>query len=169
MMDIPKTYRFFDIERRILNLAVSEFEEIFEGFGFKKNKLSTRGEKVESITFTWQRVERKKKTFKKQEIFQGTGAKKLYNKELAAEKTSEIEKELENLKAEERLAEIVKTNLSSKIVEGTVQKVTSNEYEIMYQDYLKANKVEPSLFAKRGFDIMNKGKYEIIQENKKAL
>lgn len=171
IMEIPKSYQMGEIDRRVLKPLSKELAEIFKGFTIVKNKSSVgKGRKVESITFTWQRVERKKKTFEKQEIqTQGTGSKKIYNKELAAEKTIKIEKEIEGLKAEERLAEIVKTNLSSKVVEETVRRVTSNEYEMMYQDYLKANKVEASLFARKGFDIMNKGKYEIIKENKKAL
>ncbi|SKA06547.1 Initiator Replication protein [Cetobacterium ceti] len=170
-VDVPKTYLMKQIDQKVLTPILKELSEFFPGLNIEKFK-NGRGSKVAKLIFTWKRIERKKKVTKKQEMAvpgTGTGAKKLYNKELAAEKTSEVEKELENLKAEERLAEIVNTNLSNNVVEGTIKKVTASEYMEIYYDYLKANNIEHSLYVKKGFDMMNKGKLEIIQENKKAL
>lgn len=168
-VDVPKTYLMKQIDQKVLTPILKELPEFFPGLNMEKFK-NGRGGKVTKIIFTWQRIERKKKSFKKQQEVQtqGIGSKKLYNKELAAEKTLEIEKEIEGLKAEERLAEIVKTNLSSKVVEESIQELTSDEYMGMYYDYLKANNIEHSLYVKKAFDIINKNKVK-IKENKKAL
>lgn len=162
MLQIPKSYQMTHITNKILKPVTEELKEFFPKISFEKVK---KDGKVVSVVFLWQRVERKK-SIKKSEIVQGAGAKKLYNKELAEEKTIKAEKEIANLKAEEKLAEIVKTNLSNNVVEGSVEKITSNEYMEIYNDYLKANNIEHSVYVKKGFDIMNKGKYQIIPEEK---
>ncbi|SKA01136.1 Protein involved in initiation of plasmid replication [Cetobacterium ceti] len=169
VLDVPKSYPMKEVDKIVLTPILKELTEFFPKLNIEKIK-NGRGAKVTKIIFTWQRIERKKKSFKKQQEVQtqGTGSKKLYNKELAAEKTLEIEKEIEGLKAKERLAEIVKTNLSSKVVEESIQELTSDEYIGMYYDYLKANNIEHSLYVKKAFDIINKNKVK-IKENKKAL
>ncbi|SJZ99329.1 Protein involved in initiation of plasmid replication [Cetobacterium ceti] len=170
ILDIPEAYRFYDIDRRILIPAIEEFKDIFKGFSIEKNNSNTKGKKIDEITFTWQRVV-KKKTKKQEDREQEkniTAAKKIFNKEVAVEKTIKAEKEIANLKAEERLAEIVKTNLSNNVAEEPIIEVTSDKYMEIYNDYLKANNIEHSVYVKKAFDIINKNKVR-IKENKKAF
>lgn len=168
IMEIPKSYQMGEIDRRILKPITKELKEIFNGFTIIKNKSSVgKGRKVESITFTWQKIERKKKNIIKKEEIQVLEDKKLFDKKLLKTKILEEEKEIENLKAKEKLIKMIEINLSDKIVERTIKKITVSEYKLMYQNYLKVNKIEATKYVQKCFDMMNKGKYEIILDEKK--
>lgn len=164
LFDIPSSYQICHLTEKIIKPGIKELKPYFKGLDFEKIK---SGRKVVKIIFTWEKPSRK--ITKKQEEKNITAAKKLYNKEAAAEKTARVEDEIQDIKTREKLAEIVNTNLTNKTIAEKVKKITSNEYELMYQDFVKANGGVNSIHTRRGFDIMNRGKYEIISENKKAL
>ncbi|MGL4946247.1 MAG: hypothetical protein ACRC4X_01055, partial [Cetobacterium sp.] len=53
-------------------------------------------------------------------------------------------------------------NQELKITEIEKIKITENEYEDLYKEFLKEEKTGHTLLARKGFDIANKNKYEII-------
>ncbi|MGL6024148.1 MAG: replication initiation protein, partial [Cetobacterium sp.] len=53
-------------------------------------------------------------------------------------------------------------NQELKITEIEKIKMTENDYEELYKEFLKEEKTEHTLLARKGFDIANKNKYEII-------
>ncbi|MCJ8342136.1 MAG: hypothetical protein MJH09_04685 [Cetobacterium sp.] len=48
-------------------------------------------------------------------------------------------------------------------------KITEDEYEDLYQTYLKENNEKHNPYARKGFDIANKNKYEIIENKKQKI
>lgn len=172
MLDVPDSYRFYDIDRRILVPALEEFKNIFIGFNYEKLKLDTKGQRVESITFTWQRVERKKKSSK--EIIQpqqqpASGAKKKFSKELALEQTARAEAEVQELKLKENnIIEIIESLKDKKEIVNDKPFISESEFENMYQEWLKLQGVQDNKLTKRGYRLQIQGQYQIL-ENKKAL
>lgn len=89
-----------------------------------------------------------------------TGAERSEKKIVVKETIEEI-KEVSEEKIE---AQIVIDDQKKEILEKT--KVTQAEYENLYQTYLKENNEKHNPYARKGFDIANRNKFEIIEEEK---
>lgn len=53
LLDIPKSYRMYDIDRRILKKSVEELKPFFKSLRYKKEK-AKKGNKIERITFIFE-------------------------------------------------------------------------------------------------------------------
>lgn len=156
MLDISKAYRFYDIDRAVLAPILKELSDIFIGLNIEKNKSKTKGRKIESLTFSWQRVERKKKADKfKKKTIEETAVRK---------KSSHGEEEFKKYEADKRLADTIETNLDSKVItnENSNAKIISlAEYDAMYKEYLEENGIVHSKFVKLAFERSIASKYKI--------
>lgn len=153
LLDIPKSYLAGEIDRRVLNPVITELVDIFIGLKVEKIKV---GRKIESLTFTWQRVERKKKLdkYKKKTIEETTIRKK----------QGLGEEDLKKYESEKRLVEIIETNLEDKVITKeniNAKKISLAEYDAMYQEYLDENGISHSKVVKLSFDRSIASKYRI--------
>lgn len=147
MLDIPKSYKMVDIDKRVLSPIMEQLKPYFQGLKLEKIK---KGVKVESLKFTW-----KAKKKKQVEEIQ------------AIKKRSFIgEKELEE--HQEQFQEIKKENNSMDSLEKVEKiKISKVDYNRLYKQYLKDIKQEPTPTNKKIFNTMNKFKYEVIEFEQK--
>lgn len=53
LLDIPKSYRMYDIDRRILEKSIKELKPFFKSLSYKKEK-AKKGNKIERISFIFE-------------------------------------------------------------------------------------------------------------------
>lgn len=154
-VDVPKTYLMKQIDQKVLTPILKELTEFFPGLSIEKIK-NGRGGKVTKITFTWQRVERKKKAdkFKKEKI-QETPVRK---------KSAYGEEEFQKYEAEKRLADIIETNLDTKVItkeNSNAKPVSAEQFEEMYKEYLKDNGISHARGIRLAFEQSVASKYKV--------
>ncbi|MGL5718771.1 MAG: replication initiation protein [Paraclostridium sp.] len=143
MLDIPKSYKMVDIDKRVLSPIQEQLKLYFQGLKLEKIK---KGVKVEYLKFTW-------KAKKKKQVEEIQAIKK---------RSSIGEKELEEY--QEQFQEIKKENNSMDQVEKIDKiKISKADYENLYKKYLEENNIKHSLSVRKIFDTMNKIKYEVIE------
>ena len=146
MLDIPKSYKMIDIDKRVLSPIIEQLKPYFSGLKLEKIK---KGVKVDSLKFIW-RAKKKKKVEEIQAIKKRDS--------IGEKEFREHQEQIQEIKEE-----IKQTNQIEKI------KVTKAEYEDLYKKYLKDQKTEHTLFTRKGFDIANKNRYEIIENKKQKI
>lgn len=146
MLDIPKSYKMIDIDKRVLSPILEQLKPYFSGLKLEKIK---KGVKVDSLKFIW-RAKKKKKVEEIQAIKKRDS--------IGEKEFREHQEQIQEIKEE-----IKQTNQIEKI------KVTKAEYEDLYKKYLKDQKTEHTLFTRKGFDIANKNRYEIIENKKQKI
>lgn len=147
MLDIPKSYKMVDIDKRVLSPIQEQLKLYFQGLKLEKIK---KGVKVESLKFTW-------KAKKKKQIKEIQAIKKRFSigeKELEEhqEQIQEIKKEINSMDQVEKIDKI---------------KISKVDYEELYEKYLEDIKQEPTPINKKIFNTMNKFKYEVIKSEQK--
>lgn len=143
MLDVPKSYKMIDIDKRVLSPILEQLKPYFPKLKLEKIK---KGVKVESLKFTW-------KAKKKKQVEEIQAIKK---------RSSIGEKELEE--HQEQFQEIKKENNSMDQVEKIDKiKISKADYENLYKKYLEENNIKHSLSVRKIFDTMNKIKYEVIE------
>ena len=53
LLDIPESYRMYDIDRRILQKSMKELKPLFKSLSYKKEK-AKKGNKIERISFIFE-------------------------------------------------------------------------------------------------------------------
>ena len=143
MLDIPKSYKMVDIDKRVLSPIQEQLKLYFQGLKLEKIK---KGVKVESLKFTW-------KTKKKKQVEEIQAIKK---------RSSIGEKELE--KHQEQFQEIKKEiNSMDQVKKIDKIKIAKVDYENLYKKYLEENNIKHIISVRKIFDTMNKSKYEIVE------
>ncbi|MGL5576743.1 replication initiation protein [Cetobacterium sp.] len=143
MLDIPKSYKMVDIDKRVLSPIQEQLKLYFQGLKLEKIK---KGVKVESLKFTW-------KTKKKKQVEEIQAIKK---------RSSIGEKELEEY--QEQFQEIKKEiNSMDQVKKIDKIKISKVDYENLYKKYLEENNIKHIISVRKIFDTMNKSKYEIVE------
>ncbi|MGL4865302.1 MAG: replication initiation protein [Cetobacterium sp.] len=143
MLDVPKSYKMIDIDKRVLSPIMEQLKPYFPKLKLEKIK---KGVKVESLKFTW-KAKKKKQAEEVQAIKKRSsiGEKEL---EEHQEQVQEIKKEINSMDQVEKIDKI---------------KISKADYENLYKKYLEENNIKHSLSVRKIFDTMNKSKYEIIE------
>lgn len=156
MLGIGEGYKFSAIDIKVLNPILKELSPIFLGLNIEKIKSNSRGGKVESLTFSWQIPEKKKKAdkYKKEKIQEAPIRKK----------QGLGEEDLKKYEAEKRLADIIETNLDSKVItkeSSNAKLVSPEQFEEMYREYLEENGISHARGIKLAFERSIASKYKI--------
>lgn len=69
LLDIPKSYRITDIDRRVLKICREELTPIFKGFSIKKLHKG-QGNKVTGYSFTWKAEDNNQDDFTKSTLYE---------------------------------------------------------------------------------------------------
>lgn len=143
LMGIPETYLMKNIRQKVLKPCLEELEKNFPKLELKELK---KGRNVETLVFTW-------KAKKKKKI-----------EELKAVNKKEGHGELE---LQEHQANTVKEEIPLNSIEEVIlEKISKEQYENLYEQHLKKLKTEHNPFVRMAFDISNKNKYEVIENDK---
>ena len=144
MLDIPKSYKMIDIDKRVLSPILEQLKSYFLGLKLEKIK---KGVKVESLKFTWKAKKKKKQAEEIQAI---------------KKRNSIGEKELQE--HQEQNKEIKKESSLDPIV---LKKISKAEYDDLYKEYLRKHNAEDSLSMKKTFKLhMINSKYEVVKLQK---
>lgn len=145
MLDIPKSYKMIDIDKRVLSPILEQLKSYFLGLKLEKIK---KGVKVESLKFTWKAKKKKKQAEEIQAIKKrnSIGEKELQEHQ---EQNKEIKKEKKKIDQVDKI------------------KISKENYEELYKKYLEEIKQKHNLAARKIFDTMNKSKYEVIEFEEK--
>lgn len=143
LMGIPKHYKMGNIDQRVLSPILEQLKPYFPKLKLEKIK---KGVKVESLKFTW-------KAKKKKQVEQGTSPNK---KQFLGEK--DLKEHQEQFQEREQ-----GNDLMDPLEKIDKIKISKADYEELYKKYLEENKETHNPFIKKGFDIANKSKYEIVE------
>ncbi|MEG2347882.1 MAG: replication initiation protein [Cetobacterium sp.] len=143
LMGIPKHYKMGNIDQRVLSPILEQLKPYFPKLKLEKIK---KGVKVESLKFTW-------KAKKKKQVEHGTSPNK---KQFLGEK--DLKEHQEQVQEREQ-----GNNLMDQVEKIHKIKISKVDYEELYKKYLEENKETHNPFIKKGFDIANKSKYEVIE------
>lgn len=140
-LGIPKKYRMSDIRKDIIKPCLEELKSNFYKLEVLERKV---GRQVETLEFTW-------KSKKKKDVIE--------IEPIIKKRSSIGEKELQ--KHQEQFQEINQINQVEKI------KITQEEYDQMYKEYLKKHNTKDDLLMRSSFKLhMMKG-YEVVESQKK--
>ncbi|MCQ8213643.1 RepB family plasmid replication initiator protein [Cetobacterium somerae] len=142
IMGIPNTYLMKNIRQKIFKPCLEELGKNFERLELKELK---KGRNVETLVFTW-------KAKKKKQVEQNSVIKK---KQFLGEKDL---KEYQDQSQERK-----ENKLVNQVEKIDKIKISKADYEELYKKYLEENRETHNPFIKKGFDIANKSKYEIVE------
>lgn len=150
LLNIPVSYKMIDIDKRVLIPTLEQLNPVFLNLEIEKIK---KGVKVDSLKFTW-----KSKKEKKENIIEVQPVKRkksaLGEKELQEHEKNIQELEIKNI-PQEPIVELIK--------------ITKNDYEALYNDYLEQLGEKHNIYIRKSFDFINKAKYEIIENIDRTL
>lgn len=138
LMGIPDTYMMKNIRQKVLKPCLEELEKNFPKLELKELK---KGRNVETLVFTWK-------------------AKKKQSEQIQAIKKRSSIGEKELREHQEQLQEINQMDQIEKI------KITQEEYNQMYKEYLEENNSKDNPQMKRSFKLKMISKYEVIELEK---
>ncbi|MGL6023958.1 MAG: replication initiation protein [Cetobacterium sp.] len=141
ILDIPSSYKMYDIDKRVLAPILVQLEPYFKNLEVTKIK---KGVKVNSLKFTWKSKEKKTSI-------------KLIKKKKSLGETDLLLHELEQISNKE--SKICNDIPKEEIIKI---KITLEDYEALYISYLDRIEEKDNIFIRKSFDINNKNKYEII-------
>lgn len=147
LMGIPKNYKMGNIDQKVFKPVLEQLQPYFKGLELEKIK---KGVKVDSLKFTW-----KSKKVKKEDVLDIQPVKK--------KKAALGEKEL---KEHEKYQDVKDIPLDP-VVE--LKKILKSDYEKLYSAYLKQLGEKHNTFIRKSFDVINKAKYEVIEDEKKFI
>lgn len=140
LLDIPSTYKMFNIDQKVLKPCMEQLKLYFPNLKLEKVK---KGVKVESLKFTWKE--------KKKEIIEANPPVK-YKSTIG---------EIEHQKYIEQIQEV--ESIQDKIVEVTKEKISKYEFEKMVQELMDKNNTKDP-FSKRGFECQLSLKYSVVED-----
>lgn len=140
MLDIPKSYKMVDIDKRVLSPIQEQLKPYFQGLKLEKIK---KGVKVESLKFTW-KAKKKKQVEEIQAIKKRSsiGEKELQEHQ---EQFQELKKEINQMDQVEKI------------------KISKADYDNLYKKHLEENGAIHNPFVRKAFDMANKSKYEVVE------
>lgn len=138
ILDIPKSYKMIDIDKRVLSPILEQLKPYFPKLKLEKIK---KGVKVESLKFTW----KAKKKKQNDEILAIKKRSSIGEKELQEHQEQFQEKEKESMDQVEKI------------------KISKADYKKLYEKHLEENGATHNPFIRKAFDISNKNKYEVIE------
>lgn len=149
LLDIPTTYKMFNIDQKVLKPCMEQLKLYFPNLKLEKIK---KGVKVEALKFTWKK--------KQKEIIKVNPIIK-YKPSIGEKEHIEWEKEVELNVADDNEVEVVK------------EKISKNEFERMVQELMDENNTK-DIFARKGFTNQLLTKYDVedvqvAQEEQKPL
>ena len=118
LLDIPKSYKTNDINKRVLKPVKIELSPIFRSFAYKKLKQKSQGNKIIGYKFTWQPEAKDKNDF--QDTWQH------YREQIENIKTNEFlepkEKQASQKLIKNHFFKKVKTSRSTILIKGNLEK-----------------------------------------------
>lgn len=146
ILSIPKSYKMSHIDSFVLVPIMEQLKPYFLGLKMEKIK---KGRSIDSLKFTWR--EKKKKA-----------------KDTIAPMTKKVVLGEAELQEHEKIISIPKEKVS---MVQEIEKITisSLDYEKLYKKYLEENNIDHNQFVRKTFDIVNKNKYEIIENTEPAI
>lgn len=146
ILSIPKSYKMSHIDSFVLVPIMEQLKPYFLGLKMEKIK---KGRNIDSLKFTWR--EKKKKA-----------------KDTIAPMTKKVVLGEVELQEHEKTISIPKEKVS---MVQEIEKITisSLDYEKLYKKYLEENNIDHNQFVRKTFDIVNKNKYEIIENTEPTI
>lgn len=155
LMGIPQTYKMINIRQKVFKPCLEQLGKHFEALEITELK---KGRNTETLQFTW-KAGKKQKKVENVEVVEVIKKKQVLGEE-DLRKHEEIIQEREK---ENKIVDQVQEIPVEKI------KITKSEYEILYKKHLKENGITHNPFIRKAFDILNKTKYEFIEEKKRKI
>ncbi|MGL5936079.1 MAG: RepB family plasmid replication initiator protein, partial [Cetobacterium sp.] len=142
MLDIPSSYKMFNIDQRVLFPVLEELKPLFPNLKLEKIK---RGVKVDSLKFTWKPKKKQAEEIQAIKKRNSIGEKEL---EKYQERFEELQEEKNEIDPVEKIEKI---------------KISKVDYEDLYTKYLEENNIKHNTAVKKIFNTMNRSKYEVIE------
>ena len=153
IMGIPSTYLMKNIRQKVFKPCLEELGKSFERLELTELK---KGRNVETLVFTW-----KGKKEKKEDIIDIQSVKK--KKAVLGE--NELQ-EYQKIELENTIQELEKTKIIKNKAPDPLEKISKTDYEKLYHEYLEQIGEKHNVFIKKSFDVVNKAKYEVIEDIK---